>query len=225
MLALRLAVGLSRETERRDIITLAVGQWATMAPEAAAVWADGLEDPQLRSRAFAAVIAAWTEKSPSAAATLALDGLAAGAEREAALLDVMQRWAQVAPDGAAAWLGKLPDGDLRGRALPVLVETWASRDALQCGEWLNRLPDGPERDVAAKAYSHQVAPSSGAVAAQWAESIGDRTMRERALTDVARTWIGRDADAAEPWLRGAAIPEAVKARLLALRHEASPGGQ
>jgi hypothetical protein len=224
LLALQLAEKLSNAADQSDIVTLAAGQWAASAPEAAAEWADVIVDSNLRRRALTAVIAAWTEKSPSAAAALAISGFAVTPERDTAILGVVQRWAQTAPEAAAAWASELPPGDLRVSAVRSLVETWSGQDALHCGEWVNRLPAGAERDAAVAAGATQLALSFPPVAMRWAESISDGTMRERTLIEIARTWVGRDADAAEPWIQNAAIPAAVKGRLLALRHEISPGG-
>ena len=55
--------------------------------------------------------------------------------------------------------------------------------------------------------------------------MSDPGARERAAITVARVWIARDSDAAEPWIRRAAIPEEVKTRILRLRHEFPPAEQ
>jgi hypothetical protein len=74
---------------------------------------------------------------------------------------------------------------------------------------------GPSRDVAVGAYVSKLAPSLPEVAARWAEAIGDEAMRVRQMENVAETWLVSDVAAARVWIAQAALPDAVKTRLLA----------
>jgi hypothetical protein len=121
MSALVLAVGLPPTRERDDLLLHAASQWAGADSAAAQAWAARVPDPVLRDRLLAAMTVAAAEQDPAAAATLAATRLAPGAEQDRAAVAIVQRWAQISPPAAAAWVRKFPDTDARQAAVRNLA--------------------------------------------------------------------------------------------------------
>jgi len=57
--------------------------------------------------------------------------------------------------------------------------------------------------------------SSPQSAAAWAEIIGDEALRLRQMESVGTSWKASDPEAARDWIAGAALPEKIRARILA----------
>jgi len=215
--ALRLAMDLAPGDERAELISRTTREWAATAPKAAAAWATKIEECNLRERALTGIATAMSESDPKAAALLVNDALPPGRAQEDAVVGIVQRWAQQAPEQAAAWVAEFPAGPLRDAAVDNLVKLWADQDAQQTATWLNGLGAGPERDRALEAYVSKIAPSFPESAARWAQSISDEVLRQRQLEAVGEDWLLSDLPAAQAWIAQAPLTEAAKARLLGLR--------
>jgi hypothetical protein len=167
--ALALALELKRGAERDELIRHSVGEWAAIAPEAAAEWADQIEEPLLRARTLAHVATAWAEIEPRAAAKMAIEQLKPGRLQEDTVVSIVQRWAQQQPTDAAAWVTTFGEGDLRAAAFQNLVKLWGEQNAAEAGDWLKTLPPNSTRSTAIAAYVEQIAPAYPQHAQQWAE--------------------------------------------------------
>ncbi len=217
--ALKLAMEMSANTFRNDLVTHTASQWAASEPRAAAEWANQIADPDLRERVLAGVTTAWGESDPVTAGAWAVKSLGPGKHQDDAVVGVVQRWVQKEPQQAAAWVLEFPEGTLRNSALENLVSLWADQDLDQAGNWLNSLASGAIRDLALSAYVSKVAPLFPEVAVDWASEIGEEAVRNRQIENVAGLWMDTDAAAARAWVRNAPLPGETKARLLALKGE------
>lgn len=212
--AIKLAVELPANEVRDDLITHTASQWAASDPQAAAAWANQITDAALRERVLAQIATAWGDTDPVAAATLASRSLTAGKQQDDAIVSIVQRWVQQEPVETAAWVTEFPQGPLRDTALQELVKLWADQDLERAANWLTGLLPGSSRDIAVGAYVSKIALIFPELAAQWAEDIGDDTLRYREIETVGEAWMGRDPAAARFWIVHASLPEITKLRLL-----------
>lgn len=143
VVALELASGLSPTRERDDLLVHAVSQWAATDSTRATAWAMNVADPLLRQRLVASVAIAVADQDATAAATLAVSGLAQGEEQNRATVSIVQRWAQRSPQAAAFWISQFPNIPLREVALQNLLAIWTSQDATAVSQWMSELPDSP----------------------------------------------------------------------------------
>lgn len=146
-------------------------QWAMRQPESALKAFGGIADSATRSHAFLGLTAGWAEANPAAVASYALN-LPAGADRAAALGQMLSQWAMRDPLTASEWMLKNlnPSADLDGGVAAV-----ASLPSL-----VSRRPE---------------------IAIGWAESIADPALRVTTLTTVARLWAERDPDGMRRYLQ------------------------
>lgn len=158
LMALELASNLSPTRERDELLTYAVSQWATDNFAAAAEWAGKISDASLRQEMLAAIAVAAAAGNAPAAATLVANTLAPGEAQARAAVAITQRWTQVAPADAAAWISQFPEIPLRTAAVENLVGLWGLNDSQAVASWVNGLPGGSLRDSALQAYAANLAP-------------------------------------------------------------------
>ena len=213
--ALTLAIEL-QPTERRDeVLNHAAMQWAAEKPREALEWASQVPDERLRTRLQRDIAIAWGEADPTAAATAAVQNLPPGREQNDAVVGIVQRWVQSAPEVAATWVAAFPEGELRETAGRELVTIWASEAQEAAGKWLNELEPGSFRDTAVEAYLGSVLPIAPDKAAAWVAEIREAKRQSEAAERVAAYWLEVDAPAAKAWMGKAPMSAEAKARLLA----------
>jgi len=221
--------------------------WAAIDPQATIDWAQSHNDGRGYNSAMNGAIIGWWSKDHGAAESYvlrqgksdpqlisSLSNYIASKDPERAkewvsqLPDADQRRSADAmiatqlgfndPKGASTWAATLP-ADVRERALTSAVNIWAANDLAGAGEWINSLAGAP-RDEALGAYTSQLLRKDPATAAEWAVTISDQQIRERSLNRIASTWLTKDANAANAWIRASSLSDADKQRLRGLK----PGG-
>jgi hypothetical protein len=67
------------------------------------------------------------------------------------------------------------------------------------------------------AYTRRVVTTDPQTAAQWAETIGNQSVRNSQIESIATAWLKTDANRATAWIMNSSLSEDVKARLLPRR--------
>lgn len=124
MEALRVAVELPPTQKRDELIGYTAMEWASESPVDARQWAQQIDDPVLRAQVLARVAMAWADQDPQSAATLVATELPPGRVQSDAAVGVVERWVQVQPEAAAAWVHGFPEGVLRVTAMENLRLLW-----------------------------------------------------------------------------------------------------
>lgn len=121
-------------------------------PEAALAWAKDLEQTTEREEAIGRIAVVVSAADPARAATLVTEELPAGKPRDRVVVQVVQRWAQAAPEEAADWLATFPEGAARSGGLNAVVATWMAADAAGFATWATgKTAEGLREEVAAVA--------------------------------------------------------------------------
>ncbi len=158
--AIELLSPLPPTTGRDQAMIHAVSQWAVGDFSAAAKWAEGVADADLRRELVAAVAAASAEKDPVGAVTLIVNALDRGEAQNRAAVAVVQRWAQVSARDAAAWVLEFPAGPTQNAAAENLVRIWKAQNAGDAAKWLSELPEGPLRNAGLSGYDETLRTAS-----------------------------------------------------------------
>lgn len=169
--ALRMGVELPAGAAQADLISRAAAEWAVTDRDSAVAWAKQIEDEALRQRVTGQVVVASAEQDPAGAATIALQQMPLGEERDRALVSVVQRWVQTDPAVASAWVSEFPEGAVGRDAMDNLVNLWADRDLVASGNWLLTLRAGELRNVGILAYARVLRRTDAALADRWASSV------------------------------------------------------
>lgn len=154
--ALELARNLGLSTERDNLLVHAFSQWGGSDFATAADWAGKVSDPVLRMRLTVAAATASADHDPVTAATLIATGVDTGEIQDRAAVALVQRWAQFAPQAAAAWVRQFPESPARDAATQNLVTLWTAQDPEAAGQWLGQLSEGKLRTLGM--MTHRLTP-------------------------------------------------------------------
>lgn len=114
--AIRLAETLQSSPQRDEVLERAVREWALTDAAGAIAHAKSFIDESLRERLLAAAFVEWSETDPVAAASSAATELREGRIQDNAIVSISQRWAQIAPAEASAWIESFPQSGLQDDA-------------------------------------------------------------------------------------------------------------
>jgi len=173
-----------------------ISEWANTDPRAAFAWSVHNLSGQRMASSMAAALSGWAKSDPSAAVA-AIDGLAPGM-RAKLLPEMLSAWGGSDPKAALAFTNDLPEIDRRRGAAGV-INGWAFTDPLAAAQALGTVP--PEgMESAYDTVSWRLADKDPGGAAQWALSIQNAGMRNRAASRVTQSWGEKDAAGASEFL-------------------------
>lgn len=206
-------VGSSSSADGNWAVATIVGQLAKTDPD----WALRLTQEETRSvargRMVEAVIGQFLSQRGEAAAGEMVMAIPEETLRQGMMARLAGQLAASNPAAAAQWVGTLPAGEGRQRALTELVGQWSEKDPAAAATYLGKFPISPETDESRGVLARKVVRDDPEGALAWASTISEDQFRTRAVTDLVRNWLRRDADAAGKWVQASQLPVDVKARL------------
>lgn len=102
-------------------------------------WAATLHGEKEQSLAYDSIALVLAESEPERAAQLLSESGVAGRDFDVAVVQVLQRWAALAPEGAAGWVMLFAAGEARSAGLKAVVGTWSRSDPQGALTWLGNL--------------------------------------------------------------------------------------
>ncbi|MCU0796784.1 MAG: hypothetical protein MUF31_12715 [Akkermansiaceae bacterium] len=109
---------------------------AEQDPAAALEWARGIDREIEKNVALGAVALVISNQDPNTAATIALDEMAAGLERNRCAVQITQRWAQQDPAAAATWIAAFPHDTARETGMRTVIDSWLRHDPAAMTRWI-----------------------------------------------------------------------------------------
>jgi len=176
-------VSLPESARRIQMLSTAAGQWAEQNPRDALAWASSLSSEADRNVAVRGVLAGAAQSDAAAAANLALT-LPPGIEQAKGMELIINQWSARAPENLMRWATTQVSDTARQAALPSIVTAWAGADLPTLGDWLNALPAGTARDTCCAALVRHLAPTQPDLARQWADTIGDLSLRQKEVGNL-----------------------------------------
>lgn len=166
------------------------------------------------------IFSQWAAYEP-ATALRALSQLPSTPDREQAQSSLFAGWSMSDPAGLVTYAQSLPPSEVRGAAMKDGLEQWVHRDPAAASAWMDGYDPNPDLDAgaAAIALNPVIVSRRPEVAASWAESITDPTLRECTLLDLIRVWGEHDAAAARRYAASSSAlrPESRQLALSALQ--------
>ena len=107
--------------------------------EAAMQWASGLKNDQEKALALNSIALVLSENDPAKAAQILSDSGVAGRDLDVAVVQVIQRWADISPTDAATWVQLFDSGEARQAGLKAIISTWIRVDPLGTMNWISSL--------------------------------------------------------------------------------------
>jgi len=191
-----------------------MGHWAEIDAPSAVTAAENLTEGKKPSDWVSLVVRQWAWQDPQAAAAY-VKAMPEGPGRDQAVAAFVDTWAQAEPAVAGQWALTLPEGAERASALKSVVDHWVNDgEAEDSAQWLEGVPAGASRDTAVAEYARLVSPTYPMLAGPLVEGLGDEDARDKAIVQVAESWLKLNRPEAESWLAGTSLPEEEKAKLL-----------
>lgn len=107
--------------------------------EVAMQWAAGLKNDQEKALALNSIALVLSENDPVKAAQILSDSGVAGRDLDVAVVQVIQRWADISPTDAATWVQLFDSGEARQAGLKAIISTWIRADPRGTMSWISSL--------------------------------------------------------------------------------------
>jgi hypothetical protein len=179
---------------------------------------------QIRSEMLGTAFQYWAQAQPENALNAALK-LPVGEQRKTALDAAISGWSQGDPSGLAETALTLSSPADRTEALQTSLREWVLINPKAASDWIDKFDPKPELDAGAAAVALQpdVLAKHPDIAASWAESITDPSLRSNTLVSVLKEWAARDSTAALNYAQtAAALQPAERVALLAEIEPSTP---
>ncbi len=170
--ALQEALDLPTMNARQQAVSRVAYVWARSDPYAAILYADNIEDPQLKRSFKHSVINRWAGSDPEAAMQHA-QALPNSMEREQLLMSIIQSVANNDPAAAFSLANDL-DPSIRDGAYANVVSVWAQRDARSAISFMDTLSDERLKEQLIMSVARTYAEQAPGEALQWVFSLNPR---------------------------------------------------
>ncbi|MEM6884804.1 MAG: hypothetical protein AAF571_07205 [Verrucomicrobiota bacterium] len=156
--ALNAALSLEDASIRQASIPYIVNEWAEDDQDAALDWLGQQEDAKLMSD----VLQRLSYRDGISHARLFQvmnENMPAGQSYQHTVRNLMYRWADSDPAGAASAIAGLPPSEVRANGIHEVAYRWASSDPAAAMEWVQQLPRGNTYESARNSALRQIAQS------------------------------------------------------------------
>lgn len=112
------------------VLEAVASRWADADFDAAAAWASGFSNEELRERVLSRLAMARAGTAPHEAAVIVSESLAPGEVQEEAAMAVLHQWLLKDADAARQWVEVFPEGPLKERAMAEISGMMSYRERL-----------------------------------------------------------------------------------------------
>ena len=183
-------------------------------PEMATDIISRLPEGTTKENAVTTTLSNWIANDPVSAMKW-LDSFPESDLKWRATAQAAQRWAYDDPSAAAELALSIPEENQQSSTMANVMRQWGRNDAISAGLFLQEFNSGKIRDAAVQSYCDSIVQYYPGMAAEWAESIENESLRNSQMQSVAQQWIRTDSELAAEWIASSSLPESTRARLLA----------
>lgn len=134
--------------EKNRLIQHFAMRLAEQSLDEAIKWTATLANEQEKSLAYDNIAVVLAEFEPARAAQMLSESGVAGRDFDVAVVQVLQRWAAIAPEGAAGWVVLFDAGEARSAGLKAVIGAWSRADPQGAATWMGTLQDTTLRQEA-----------------------------------------------------------------------------
>ncbi|MEX1115426.1 MAG: hypothetical protein WEB53_09250 [Akkermansiaceae bacterium] len=208
--ASQLLTAMPRSEERGEGLDAFLPQLLRQGADATRAWIASLTDDSLKNGAMLRSAEQLAASDPAGTVSWLIENPSEATQRR--MDDVYSVWARKDQQAALTSLNRLPAGDVRSNALRGVISSVASDDPKSAIS----LMDQYSNDVTDRVVQNFIWHSFGTdptTAAGQISRIGDEGQRNQMYTRAIGSWLRRDPDAAQAWLRTNPLPEKVQTEL------------
>lgn len=148
-------------------------------PDEAIAWAKALPEEGERNEAFGRIAVVISAQDPERAGHLIAERMAAGAPRDRAVVQVLQRWSQADPAAASEWAGDFSAGAARSAGLKVALAAWLEKDAPAAAAWVGSHGEEGLRADCLVAVAESLRSAAAEVRTQRLAAFSDEEFRRK----------------------------------------------
>ncbi len=117
-------------------------------------------------------------------------------------VSLLRRWAILHPRDAAAWVGELPEGEVKLEALHHVAICWAERDPAAALDWAALLKPDETREPTVLAVGYEAARDTPMIAMKAAGLLGSGSEHNQLVLYTVSQWVAVEPMAALEWVEG-----------------------
>ena len=205
------------DDQRHGALGGVIESLATSDPQRAAAMVMGMESDRERHGFIGEVAQSWGKRTPDIAMDWAQTLV--GKEREQAVNEILDGWAQSKPSDAAAYVDALPLSERRESQISEVAREWARRDPAEAAAWLGRQEEGQGRRDSMGELMWNWTTVDPAAASSWLAEQPASESRDVGAVTLAKTVFDGDPEGAVSWaatisneeMRAAAVTRGVSA--------------
>ena len=173
-------------------------EWGGKDWDATKSWIAGLPADQQESATARAL--RGLADTDAAAAAAEIGTLSEGSDLNDTMRSIARKWGRDDPEASAQWVMENGDESSQSESIGSVVASWAGKDPAAALGFVNAQPEGRVRDSAASSFV--IANQAGDIAQniRLAETIGNESMRRRAIGITATAWMRQDKEAASQYI-------------------------
>lgn len=198
--AIQMANLIENEKTRSRSASMIAESYFDSDPKGAMVWAESLNDPQMKRTALEEITENLAKSDPENAADFALVQFGENVPFKAAR-SIAEQLSKQDPDSALAFAENIANDKTRQYTVAEIIDEWAKNDPVEAGAYLNDMALSPEWDVPIAAFARRAFDQDPATAMDWAQSISGKEMRAGTMAYLYRNWMKSDRPSADEWLK------------------------
>jgi hypothetical protein len=186
---------------RFGYIGLLAWELSKQGPEAVMRWAEAVPDdlPRYKAAVFLNASSTLAAIDPAGTARWVANHLSRD-YTDGVMRVIARSWANSDPTAALGWLIQQPAGERRDGSVSNAFLVWLEASPEDATSWLRGATPERALDSTLRLMVGRTRRDTPEHAIDWAMAIDDPQLREQVVTNVARGWMERDADAAQAWL-------------------------
>jgi hypothetical protein len=208
--ASQLLTAMPRSQERAQGLDAFLPQLLRQGADATRAWIASLTDDSLKNGAMLRSATQLAASDPAGTVSWLLENPSEATQRR--MDDVYSVWARKDQQAALTSINGLPAGEARSNALRGVISSVASEDPKSAVSLMDRYPNDVTDRVVQNFIWHSFGTDPSTAAGQIAR-IADEGQRNRMYTRAIGSWLERDPNSAQTWLRSNPLPEAVQNEL------------
>lgn len=181
-----------------DLATVIADVWATMDPEATALWVSQMQVGVVRDQAAGVLATVWGSRDMESAVNWA-SAIGDEGMRRQVIAHLGTTWGALDPAAAVEWLGSLDPSEAEAGLVGAL-NSWAAVDPIGIRGWIENSAATSFSDPARRSLADVLSQGNVMGAMEVAVGIADEQARADALARYFRLWRKTDDASAQEWL-------------------------
>ena len=212
------------EGQRTRMTQVLLEEKLKQGTDAAAAWAAGLTDPQMKRGAFESIADQMYRNDPAKGLEF-IKANAGDPEAATAAGNMVRRLGEKDPKEAVAFSQALPDGAVRASSFEQTFRAYSDKDPEAAGIYINTtMKTGSDRDSAIRGLARGLSRSEPEAALTWVDAITDPAVQFESAQEVLRRSYRTNPDGAVAYMTSKSWTQEQQNAIINQPADQGPGG-